>query len=50
MDNITMPADKALLRIAVGNSLSDSTAALATIFHGSMIKVCARAAQRSVAL
>jgi len=24
MDNITMPADKALLRIAVGNSLSDS--------------------------
>ena len=46
MDDITMAADKALPRITIGCFQSDSAAALATIFHGPMIKVCAPASQR----
>ena len=45
MDQITMAADKALPRIALGDSLGDCAAALATIFHASMIKVCVGASQ-----
>jgi len=46
MDNVTMSANETLPSIAVRNAQSDSAAALATIFHGAMIKVCRHASQR----